>query len=47
MNVSYGDFGEATEELLKEATGKDRYDIKLKTIWTEEMGEGMRELVNL
>ena len=44
MDVSYGDFGDAPET-VKEATGKDRLDIRLKTIWTEEMGEGMRELV--
>ena len=44
MDVSFGDFGEASEE-VKKATGKDRLDIRLKTIWTEDMGEGMRELV--
>ena len=44
MDVSYGDFGEAPEA-VKEATGKNRLDIRLKTIWTEDMGEGLRELV--
>ena len=30
---------------VKEQTGADSYNVRFRFIWTEEMGEGFREMV--
>jgi len=42
LSVEYGDFGEAYTE-VKEQTGQERYNVKIKFIWTEELGEGWKK----
>ena len=44
MKVDFGDFGEASAE-VREASGKEKLNVRVQAIWTEEMGEGMKELV--
>ena len=29
---------------VKEKSGQERYNVKITSIWTEEMGEGMKEM---
>ena len=31
---------------VKEQTGADTYNVRFRFIWTEEMGEGFREMVS-
>jgi len=45
LSVEYGDFGEAYTE-VKEQTGQERYNVKIKFIWTEELGEGWKKIVS-
>merc|ERR1719418_79119 len=43
MTAEFGDFGETYSE-VKEQTGADTYNVRFRFIWTEEMGEGFREM---
>jgi len=45
LSVEYGDFGEAYTE-VKEQTGQERYNVKIKFIWTEELGEGWKKIID-
>ena len=29
---------------VREKSGQERYNVKITSIWTEEMGEGMKEM---
>jgi len=42
--VEYGDFGEAFGE-VKEKTGKSTYNVRIKYIWNEEIGEAWKDLM--
>jgi len=41
---NYGDFGEAIDE-IKEKTGIDNYNVEMKMLWNEQLGDGFKEWV--
>lgn len=44
LKMEYGDFGEAASD-VREKSGQSRYNVKIKYVWTEDMGETWKQLV--
>merc|ERR1719464_336123 len=43
LAIEYGDFGEAQAD-VKEKSGQERYNAKITAVWSEEMGEGLKQM---
>jgi len=44
FEFKYGDFGEAMDE-IKEKTGINNYNVEMKMLWNENLGDGFKDFV--